>query len=544
MRPAQKLRDAPARGTLDHDDRIDLVKQALILLDKNYVHLPTKRAIHAIEPVARAKLLLAALEADGGDRMEEDEFQRELLDIFFSMRDRHTVYTLPDYWPTHLAYLPFMVEEFWEGNERRYMVSKVMEGYRTSTFREGIEIVYWNGMAIKQAVWNYAQRHAGSNLDARHAMGLLNLTLRAFQYDPGPEENWVLVEYKLPNGKRNLLTRKFDWLVGDNPWPPANRPKTGGEDACDAKLAAAGSWHAANYARRPPQRGAVRTEHPIRELKFTEVPTASWRVFRARSYETSRGAFGYIRIWKFSDFGQKQFRCEFIKIMKRLPREGLIIDLRGNPGGKINLAEVILQTLTPRRIEPEPFQFRNTPLNLKICMKLREAEGLEPWIDSIRKGIQAGTEYSDAFPKSDVHACNEVGQKYSGPVVLVTDALTYSAADIFAAGFQDHDIGPVLGVHRTTGAGGANRWTYEKLLSLGLSADSYRSLPSGAGFNVAMRRSLRVGRNKGAILEHFGVTADEIHYMTRRDVLKGNVDLILKAASLFSKPRRNRRGRS
>ena len=38
-----------------------------------------------------------------------------------------------------------------------------------------------------------------------------------------------------------------------------------------------------------------------------------------------------------------------------------------------------------------------------------------------------------------------MGQTYHGPVVLITDALCYSTTDIFAAGFQDHDLGFVLG---------------------------------------------------------------------------------------------------
>ena len=38
-------------------------------------------------------------------------------------------------------------------------------------------------------------------------------------------------------------------------------------------------------------------------------------------------------------------------------------------------------------------------------------------------------------------------------------ALTYGAADIFAAGFQDNQLGPILGTSATTGAGDANVWT-------------------------------------------------------------------------------------
>ena len=50
--------------------------------------------------------------------------------------------------------------------------------------------------------------------------------------------------------------------------------------------------------------------------------------------------------------------------------------------------------------------------------------------------------------------------------MLVTDARCYSATDIFAAGFADHRIGPILGVDDNTGAGGANVWTQGLLKQL------------------------------------------------------------------------------
>ena len=60
--------------------------------------------------------------------------------------------------------------------------------------------------------------------------------------------------------------------------------------------------------------------------------------------------------------------------------------------------------------------------------------------------------------------CNAVGQRYYGPVVLITNALSYSATEFFAAGFQDHDIGTILGTDESTGGGGANVVTYSDLL--------------------------------------------------------------------------------
>ncbi len=116
--------------------------------------------------------------------------------------------------------------------------------------------------------------------------------------------------------------------------------------------------------------------------------------------------------------------------------------------------------------------------------------------------------------------------------MLVTDALSYSATDMFAAGFQDHGIGPVIGVGGATGAGGANVWSHGLLCAL-MQPDEvddgpspFTPLPHGADLRVAVRRTTRVGPQAGNVLEDLGVTPEVSYRMTRRDVLEGNQDLI------------------
>lgn len=131
--------------------------------------------------------------------------------------------------------------------------------------------------------------------------------------------------------------------------------------------------------------------------------------------------------------------------------------------------------------------------------------------------------------------CNGIGQVYHGPVVLITDALSYSATDIFAAGFQDNRVGVILGTGGNTGAGGANFWSLDDLLGVLKKnpASPFKELPKGAEMIVAMRRSIRVGPRAGSPLEEFGVEPDQIHLMTRRDILEDNSDLLAKAARII-----------
>jgi C-terminal processing protease CtpA/Prc len=210
-----------------------------------------------------------------------------------------------------------------------------------------------------------------------------------------------------------------------------------------------------------------------------------------------------------------------------LPQNGLIVDVRGNGGGNINAGEALLQVLTPGTIEPEPFHFINTPTTLKLC---KSSSFLSDWVESIDLSVQTGEVYSQGFPLTPTALANaSLGYHYPGKVVLVIDALCYSTTDIFTAGYQDHEIGKVLGTDGRTGAGGANVWTYNFFQGL----DGFPSLPKGVSFRTAIRRSTRVRSKAGVPLEDLGVRPDSVHRMTRADILQGNPDLIAAAASFL-----------
>jgi len=239
----------------------------------------------------------------------------------------------------------------------------------------------------------------------------------------------------------------------------------------------------------------------------------------------------------------ESFVAEVIRLVGQLPQEGLIIDVRGNGGGLITAGGQLLQVFTPKEIEPEKLQFINTPLNLELCERHAPSEldpdfDLSPWIDSLKQSITTGATYSKGFPITSAIAANALGQQYHGPVVLITDALCYSTTDIFAAGFQDHQVGVILGVDNNTGAGGANVWTHELLkilfeLPIPAEDSPYQDLPQGTGMRVSIRRTLRVGEEAGTPVEDLGIVPDFRHEMTRQDLLNHNIDLINRAVEIL-----------
>lgn len=528
-------------GELTPDERRVIVRQALILIEQNYAHLPLKRAMHAVDPVQRLKLLLQVLESGPEPAQpSEIEFHREMTDIFTSVRDLHTNYLLPAPFNRMAAFLPFMIESYFDDDrKRRYLVSHVAPSLNHPTFKPGVEVLYWNGVPIERAVLNHAQRYAGSNREARHARGVATLTTRALIIAPPPDEDWVIVSYRSGSGAMQEI--RFEWMV--------NPPLPAGHEGEITDAGSASRWaldlerdvvqrtRTALFATKAMTAQKNATAKMAKGTAFGNLESAFPTVFDARPVTTADGTFGYIRIRTFYGDGVSidDFVNEFIRLISALPQNGLIVDVRGNGGGIILCGELILQTLTARHIDPEPCQFLNTPLNLQIC-RLHAVGGLNlgSWIESMQLALQTGSTFSAGFPITPPEQCNSIGQKYFGPVVLITDALCYSTTDIFAAGFQDHEIGPILGVDGNTGAGGANVWQHSLLLQALPGAQSvYKQLPKQAGMRVSIRRTLRVGKRAGMPVEDLGVVPDERHFVTKNDLLNSNADMIKTATALL-----------
>ena len=188
--------------------RATLVDQAEILIRDLYVHLPLKRAGHAIAPVQRLRLLRHRL-----DQLKDWEFHVELRDIFVELRDLHTNYVLPDPYRGRFAFLGILLERYHEAGMSRWLVSKVARHLVTDdALQSGVVVTHWNGMPMNLAVWRNADKEAGSNLAARFARGLENLTLRPLAVSLPPDEDWVDLRYETDGQvhESRLLWRVFD----------------------------------------------------------------------------------------------------------------------------------------------------------------------------------------------------------------------------------------------------------------------------------------------------------------------------------------------
>ncbi len=552
IRSVRSFRESiDAQTALTKPQRLRLIEQAAVLIGDLYTHLPLKKAMHSIDPLQRLRLLEQRAAEPG-----IVEFHAELLDIFKELRDLHTNYSLPAPFGNQIAFLGILVEQYFESGRPRFMVSKVAAHLVTDPkLVPGVEITHWNGMPIETAVWRNADKEAGSNLSARLARGVETLTLRFLRASFSPDEDWVTITF-LHNG--NPVDTRLDWQVFDSGadlLAGAADPQGLIRDLTVPLRYHVGLDERREVLRRAKKqlfnRPAVKEAQRVARYKGA-VPRATETMAQANVIATTRpdeitarrvdtpdGTFGYLRLWTFhmEDGDIDAFLVEVIRLLEEeVPIEGLILDVRGNGGGFIIAAEFLLQFLTPRRITPEPTQFIATSGTLDLAGKVAS---MAPWRASLKQAVSTGALHSAGIPLSPEAMVNSWGQIYFGPVVLVTDAYCYSACDMFAAGFQDHEIGPVLGVDEVTGAGGANVLTHQ-----GLAADwsggPLKPLPAGADMRVSLRRTLRVGARAGEPVEDLGVRRDEAHDMTRNDLLNGNADLLAKAGELLAQgtPRR------
>jgi hypothetical protein len=545
---------------LTRHDREVIVEQATLLVDQFYAHLPFKRARYASDPVQHFRLIHAQL-----DHLTDLEFHAEMIRAFMRLRDAHTFYGLPAPFRGAFAFLPFRMDCYYAAPDRRhFVVTSMMEGFEHPTFGVGAEIVLWSGMPVERAIEREADFEPGCNAAARFVRGMKRLTKRTLTFSAPPDEHFVVVQYIPAAGRNEPTSIVIPWSIATACIPVRERKSASSslnESLAQLKQLEETLW----------RRGELAKERMLAQANSGDTPPAvdlrQESVYpRVFAFQYTGGAaqpdlvdpaqmldpahpdrkFGYIRIKTFDLEGDENasdhFFTEFLRIldlMQEVAPDGLVLDVRSNPGGAIDAAERILQLMTPLQIEPANFHFINSRVTQQIASKLRDkgAHGAldanqrewMPWVEDLLASVTSGFFVTPGRPLTSPDWANDTGQRYQGPVALLIDASSYSATDIFAAGFQDHRIGTVIGVDQNTGGGGANRWLHEDLrqmLEKVMPSVPLKKLPGDAQMGLALRRSSRVGRNAGNVIEDEGVGSDVKYQVTRNDVLNHDHDLI------------------
>lgn len=580
VRPLEEFEAEASKERLNRAQRETIVEQAIVLIEQLYAHLQFKRTRYAINPAQRLRLLRHRL-----GELNERAFHAEMLAAFNELRDAHTHYGLPQPYRGSVAFLPFLLASCMDHGRRRFVVVKTMAGFDPEAFHDGVEVTLWNGMPMALAIERLADQTPGGNASARWARGLSRMTMRPLTFSPLPDERMAYVQYtSVAGGEPEERTIALPWYVGSGWGVRFDSSKEESRSACMTSVETVTArrvlWFREELIRcRAIEEGGQAQQQyslvPQPEKKsgydlktVSRHPSVFEFQYAGSSAEGPIDAalltvgrrdqrrLAYLRVRTF-DLAEDAFVEEFRRILMLLDEkapDGLILDIRENPGGSIRAGERVLQMLTPKEVVPALFHFSNTTLMQEIASELSrllalapltKAE-LRPWIQDILDSVAGGDMMTGGKPLTQPEAANDIGQIYQGPVALIVDGRVFSAAEIFAGGFQDHGIGPVIGTAASTGGGGANRWLHDELISRlkeikGLplaplpGGATLTSLPEGAAFGLAIRRSTRVGPNAGCAIEDVGVRADIVHEPALDDLLSGDRVLIRRVCAILGK---------
>lgn len=121
-------------------------------------------------------------------------------------------------------------------------------------------------------------------------------------------------------------------------------------------------------------------------------------------YEMKYGQTGYIYVEKFADVTYEQFKTA-LEDLESQGMTGLVIDLRGNPGGNFNTVTDMLRLILP--------------------------EGV---IVSVK----------DKYGNTEEETCDGENE-FAKPLAVLVDGRSASASEIFSAAVQDYGIGTIVG---------------------------------------------------------------------------------------------------
>lgn len=468
-------------------DRHRLLDQLSIAFSSFYVHLNRKKAVYGFDPVRALRLL--RLKADA---LSDAEFHESLLEIRARVRDRHVMfYGRAPYGSA--ATLPFTVETCWENGTELYVVTKLDSGMAFKSPQLGARVSHWNGIAIDRYIRLMSNEFDGGNEAAALARSLAFLTHRPLTQFGAPVEDWVDLRFSITGV---VAEKRFAW-TGFNAAAAPSYPALGRNFTGFGGEFLLKDLQNARRVRSAPQSfDAVPPPAPP-AAALLGVPViqghAASGVIDYGTVTTGDGVFAYLRFWSFEANNVDDLVNALAPVLPTLPQKGLVFDMRGNTGGYIAAGEHVLQLFSTTPIVPARFQFRVTDLTHAMASLSDEFIG---WRASLIEAFSTGEEYSRGIPIEGEDAdYNKVGRKYPGPVVLVSDALAFSTADIFAAGFIDNGLGKVICTDANMAAAGGNKRTW----------DVVRVFNPDFRLPAALKPDIASGKLSAAVLGAFNV---------------------------------------
>lgn len=395
------------------------------------------------------------------------------------LHDSHSGYSLPS---SFAASLGIHVDAYFDAGRQNYQVlidrvSRSVLPRSQYPFEAGDELVSIDGVPVATLVAQFSPYVSGGNADARLREAVYYLTVRPQQILPRAHEigDFATLEIKRQSGAQE--TYVLPWWKSGAPLTvigPAPAFTTEAEAASPAPavrtLREILKKYDVAHLRRPVEVLNFGSLWPVWDFPSSFQPRlgAEWDDFTSGVMMSEGYRIGYLRIPAFEPLftdedAFDQLDAEITYLQRST--DALVLDVMRNPGGYMCYTEELLKRFMTGPWRAMGSQFR---------VSWEDYYTLQEWVDNVRAlGYPAGI--VAAYQQlADEHLAAYQGNRltipcsvcdtsldrspedgaYTKPILLLTDEFSASAADSFAAVFQDNGRGKVFG-YRTNGAGGS-----------------------------------------------------------------------------------------
>lgn len=471
-----------------------------------------------------------------GKNLSLKEFHQVLKEFFNTTHDYHSGIT---FFSTEQAYLPFSVK----GVQGRYFISSIDSQDDHFPFNMGDELISFDGMPTHEKILEICYREYGLGNNEKTDLSLSEqfLTSRygAFGHVVPKGDIDLHVRSKLT---AELTHHTLSWIYFPEKIIPKKLSSKPKRIQGPLLLYPRYKTIRAKLSEDDDDRINEKEKMGFLPLLGKELWSEKFKFFHAYIFESpSKKAIGYIRIPTFlgSDEEAEEFG-EIINIFED-NTDALVIDQLDNPGGYLFYLYAIVSMLTDKPIQT---------LKEKIVITQKEVmEAIDFLVlfDEIKTDSDAKIAYGNSLDGMDVNKalldsfrsyfayvvsqwesgntgmlpCYFFGidqilpserYRYTKPILILTNELDFSCADLFPALMQDNMRATILG-SQTAGAGGTRMATrFPNLLGI----ESYYY--SGS---IAERKDLTP-------LENLGVTPDILLNVTENDLQNNYPDYVRK----------------
>ena len=526
IRPLADARKDLKPEAYSAEERELVAKQALMMMKDLYVHreLKIKDFGAGADPVPRLEDMVKKAAS-----MKDDDFHAAMQKIFLDLHDHHTNYMSP--MPLRCSYVlaPLAFADVYDDGKLKVIVrnrTRLVKDLAPEAAKAapGDELVAINGKSVTEILEAGKKLSGGANEDAMIVGAIMNMSLMPLSELQIPKEDTV--KYTLKHGSDT-------YTIDSKYFAAVNIPGCAEEAEATSKrkLSRSRDFLLAENPRVKVYKDLVDPEPAVPFSDEGKLPVGQFY-----TVDTPAGKIAKFDLETFMPEGDDsadsiihQVRTELEKVQPST--SALIIDMRGNGGGLILLAEGLTQLFTPNDIQTMPVRFLPNQLNLTTFIKANRGNE-NGWSQDAKDGISSQARYTNPRAITTHDAANRYGQVWFKPVVVLTDATCYSACDLFAAAMQDHAAATIIGTHSTTGAGGANVMSYEVFRAIfaqdGGDENPFVKLPGSQSMRVSWRQTLRVGINAGELIEDAGVKSDVVVRYVTEDVVSGESRVLMK----------------